>query len=908
MKSKVFQLKFVLPVLLIVFNFSSFTQEFEKNRINYRNFILNSDSLQMLVKQNTQLNKPDINPSFPVVKEDFMVNTLAGQNGCEQSESCTAIDGQGNRFVVWIDRRNEKKDIYAQLYDANGNKRGKNFKVNIIDLFGNNSPSIAANDNGIFVVTYLVDMYNIVAQKFNYLGEPLSGNIYINTTTGYNPIRPGIAVNNDGSFMVVWASTPNWGEDYTLFSRLVDKFGNPVGSDIIVNESDKKISSTGLNKNIAVDSAGNYCITWSSYKGPFNKVYLQIINQNGQLTGNNILVSDTSDTVANYYPIIVSVKSGNFLILWNYDYYPWAGEKLAWRVYNVNSSFITDIKYDSTNECIPYSISTDRKEVFFLLYDYYHTIKVLKIRSDGVKLGEPGDIDLTSSGLVYSQYYELSDVINNKLFVSLIGYHEYDPDIYERMFDTTLTSLNNFTKVNDDQFSSAQKFPTVAYNKFGQSIILWEDQRDGKKDLYAQVYDENYQPINGNIKVNDQATNYDYLSDKQVKAQSDGTFIIAFCGTINITKVEVYLQPISKNGLKVGNNIHLESEIYNSYSKLAMNIDENDELQLCWYNNYEAFARRFNKNFNPLNEAQLILKFTAPYYYDPVSISIDKKLNLFAVWKNYDYLNQTYSKLIYGRFFNKNGTPASSIMVLDSTVDYISDLKCQNDGLTDYVLAYKTNLRFIINRNYDFGKKYSFADFIYSYDYGRTNINILRFENHKLFLTFNKYDNVTAFYANDNKHNSKYYQIYRYPYINYFYNEYNGINSADIFNDNLLFAYESNQYGGTNSDIWANVQSTEEINFDKEYFYEKTNKDVLYNIFPNPFNSKTKIVYEVLAYQNVKLAVYDVLGREVKVLVDENQDAGLYELVFDASDLASGIYFLRLDAFDTSVKKMIILK
>ena len=108
--------------------------------------------------------------------------------------------------------------------------------------------------------------------------------------------------------------------------------------------------------------------------------------------------------------------------------------------------------------------------------------------------------------------------------------------------------------------------------------------------------------------------------------------------------------------------------------------------------------------------------------------------------------------------------------------------------------------------------------------------------------------------------------------------------------------------------IWTTEVKINKLDFDDEYFYLPVSSDVLYNNYPNPFNSKTKIVYELLTYHNVKLAVYNVLGEEVKVLVNQNQDKGIYEVEFDASALASGVYFYRLDAFDTTIKKMLILK
>jgi hypothetical protein len=79
--------------------------------------------------------------------------------------------------------------------------------------------------------------------------------------------------------------------------------------------------------------------------------------------------------------------------------------------------------------------------------------------------------------------------------------------------------------------------------------------------------------------------------------------------------------------------------------------------------------------------------------------------------------------------------------------------------------------------------------------------------------------------------------------------------------------------------------------------------------YPNPFNPTTTISYNLKENANVRLTVYDRLGREVKVLVDENQHAGTHTVDFNASDLPSGIYFYRIKANDkTEVKKMIFAK
>jgi hypothetical protein len=90
----------------------------------------------------------------------------------------------------------------------------------------------------------------------------------------------------------------------------------------------------------------------------------------------------------------------------------------------------------------------------------------------------------------------------------------------------------------------------------------------------------------------------------------------------------------------------------------------------------------------------------------------------------------------------------------------------------------------------------------------------------------------------------------------------------------------------------------------------------LHQNFPNPFNPSTKIKYSIPnaeallnSSQHVTLKVYDVLGNEIAELINESKPAGNYEINFDASELASGIYFYRIHAGSFSqVKKMILLR
>lgn len=77
--------------------------------------------------------------------------------------------------------------------------------------------------------------------------------------------------------------------------------------------------------------------------------------------------------------------------------------------------------------------------------------------------------------------------------------------------------------------------------------------------------------------------------------------------------------------------------------------------------------------------------------------------------------------------------------------------------------------------------------------------------------------------------------------------------------------------------------------------------------YPNPFNPTTTLSYSLASRTQVQLRVYDVLGREVASLVNHTQDAGTYRVAFDGTNLASGNYFVILNAGDATITRQIVL-
>ena len=84
---------------------------------------------------------------------------------------------------------------------------------------------------------------------------------------------------------------------------------------------------------------------------------------------------------------------------------------------------------------------------------------------------------------------------------------------------------------------------------------------------------------------------------------------------------------------------------------------------------------------------------------------------------------------------------------------------------------------------------------------------------------------------------------------------------------------------------------------------------ILYQNYPNPFNPATNLEFGISNLGFVTLKVYDVLGKEIKTLVNEVKPAGKYNIEFDGSNLPGGIYFYKIEAGNyTQVRKMILIK
>jgi flagellar hook assembly protein FlgD len=83
----------------------------------------------------------------------------------------------------------------------------------------------------------------------------------------------------------------------------------------------------------------------------------------------------------------------------------------------------------------------------------------------------------------------------------------------------------------------------------------------------------------------------------------------------------------------------------------------------------------------------------------------------------------------------------------------------------------------------------------------------------------------------------------------------------------------------------------------------------LFQNYPNPFNPATTIKYQLRNASDVQISIYEISGNLVKTLVNDYKTSGYYQVIWDASDLSSGVYFYKINAGSFyDVKKCILIK
>lgn len=194
----------------------------------------------------------------------FLVNTTTDR---DQINPAVAFDADGNFAVVWQSRtRSNGYDIFAQRFDSLGNPIGIQFQVNTAVNGDQINPDIAVDPSGSFVIVWQdenQDGSDIYARRYSSNGNPRGiGGFRVNSTTDGNQQTPAIGKDREGNFTVVWASDS--GDNFDIIGQQFELNGKRIEGEFQVN---KNTNDDQTLPQIAVRPNGNFVIAWQSDEG-----------------------------------------------------------------------------------------------------------------------------------------------------------------------------------------------------------------------------------------------------------------------------------------------------------------------------------------------------------------------------------------------------------------------------------------------------------------------------------------------------------------------------------------------------------------------------------------------------------------------------------------------------------------
>jgi len=219
---------------------------------------------------------------------EFQVNTYTYYT---QEYPAVACDGQGDFVVVWVSdyQDGDGYGIFGQRFASSGALQGTEFQVHTYTYYSQESPAVAADTAGNFVVVWSsyqyqggAYSYGIFGQRFGISGERLGTEFQVNTYTSYVQESPAVAVDPCGNFTVVWSGGGD-GDGYGIFGQRFDTTGAPVGTQFQVNTyttgDQGTFSALGHVVDIATDASGNFTVVWQSEDQPNDSSSFGIFGQ-----------------------------------------------------------------------------------------------------------------------------------------------------------------------------------------------------------------------------------------------------------------------------------------------------------------------------------------------------------------------------------------------------------------------------------------------------------------------------------------------------------------------------------------------------------------------------------------------------------------------------------------------------
>jgi hypothetical protein len=547
------------------------------------------------------------------IGNNFKVNTDAGNS----SQLCPdiAIKENGDFIITWGDKRNNNWDVYAQRYLSDGSPLGDNFLINDdMTISRQKNPSISTDLAGDFIVSWehcYDENCDIYARRFTGDAVPLGNSFRVNSDTGnayqyYSEIME----DKDGNFTITWQDHRlSWNGEIFAQSFLSD--GTPQGDNFKVNDDVGAANQT--NPSIAKDGSDNFIIAWVDHRNYNDDIYVQRFSNNGTIIDSNFIVNDDSGYSDQWSPSIAADLNGNFVITWTDYRIEYWGDIFAQRFSNEGTALGNNFKVNNISAWVNYgSKAVCKKNGDFI-----------------ITWGDALDESLDN----YSFQYLNDENIQNS--DSITKNKGSEPDIYAQQYLSDGTPFGGNFKVNDDVGNTYQEFPNIAVDTNGNFIIVWNDNRNGDYDIYAQRYLSDGTPAGSNFKVEDSVFSEEQYG-ASISSDENGNFIISWMDKRN-GNFDIYAQRYLNDGTPIGNNFQVNTDTGNTYQLYpCISARGNGDFIITWTDrrngDKDVYAQRYLSNGMPLGNNYRVSNTGEMEQHDPQVILGNNRI--YTTWQD----------------------------------------------------------------------------------------------------------------------------------------------------------------------------------------------------------------------------------------------------------------------------------
>jgi len=558
-----------------------------------------------------------LNPVGSLRDSNFRVNDDPLNYGNQYEPDIAGDDS--NRFVItWMDGRDGNWNIYAQRFYSNGNRIGNNFRVTFHDSI-QWSPRIACSPEGFFVICWndrRRNQWDVYAQIYNPEGQAINDNFRVNNDSGNaQQLLGDVAINRYGEFIVVWADSRNGNDD--IYAQLFDlRTGTRRGREFKLNDDMGNNPQNSPTVNALPD--GGYLIVWADARNGDFDIYAQRISRNGTKIGTNFRINDDfASSHQRVSSIGMECQEHNILIAWederngNCDIYATILDDQG----NQHNSNLR-INDDSTGTGSHYypSVAGGKDRFLVTWYDSRQGADIYAqfISPAGTKIGNNFLVNQGAVGAL--QWYPFCSMdTSNRAVIVWMDYRSNIFKIYARRYGPQGNPIGPEFRVSESPDSAfGEGYASVAMNSSGYWVTAWMDYRDGDANIYCQLFNPDGERIGPNIKVNTDGQNA-YQGYPACAIDDNRNIVIAWEDTRN-NSYDVYLQWLDSIGNFMGDNERVNENspgLADCYSPSCA-FDKNGRLVVLFNDEHEMpgntqiYCQRFRTDRTRIGHNQKI--------------------------------------------------------------------------------------------------------------------------------------------------------------------------------------------------------------------------------------------------------------------------------------------------------------